>query len=364
MSRPYNLLEAHRTEKYVFKRYGQLSNTALHIYSGLRFLEEEQKGFCCQVIATYRDIAKFSNVNKNSVKRGLQLLIANCLVKCEIGSDNKEDRRATVITRVSVDDLRRKSPDENGVVQRLADVLNARPFMFDGKNVQPIWGVGITGRVTASKPGFQQLPKVKRINGLRLGMPSDCMLLDSDIKSADPTIIKHVLNMSQNIDLYACFMHATGCDRSTAKTKVNWLAYCKNSQAVFKHWPEAARNNPVLSDYVTKLHTCKTNLREESKKSRIVRTLTGRLIAAESGMRLHAGRYFNWMIQGTVADIVNAAALEVIEMPEVKTLVPMHDAFYVVCTDGMKETIEEALRTQAKKSGIQIQIKTVCKGPL
>ncbi len=364
MSTPYNPLEAYRAEKYVSKRYSHLSNTAIHIYFGLKFLEEKHKGFCHPVIADYRSIARVSHVGKNAVGDGLRRLIETGLIKCEIGSSDKGDKKATILTRVSVDDLRRNSPDKNGIAQRLADVLNTRPFMFNGNKTQPLWGVGITGRLTASKPAFQNEPKDKRINGLRLDMPSDCMLFDSDIRSAEPTVIKHILKMSQDVDLYACYMRATECDRRTAKTEVNRLNYDRNSQNKFKYWPEAARNEPVLSNYVKKLHDYKTNLFEQSKKTRSVTTLTGRPIAGEKGKKLHAGHYFNRRVQGTVADIVNAAALELIEMPGVKTLVPMHDAFYVVCTDGMKETIEAGLHRQAKKSGIQIQIKTVCKGPL
>ena len=363
MSAVYNLHGAHQAEKYVSKRYGHLPNTAQHIYSGLRFLEEEQDGFCRQVIADYRAIARASHVSKNAVRDGLLCLLEKGLVKGEIGSPVKDDRKATILTRVSVDDLKLNSPDKDGIAQKLADALNKRPFMFDGNMIQPLWSVGITGRVSASQPAFQNLPPDTRINGLRLSMPLDCMLIHSDIKSADPTVIKHVLKMPQDADLYACFMHASGCDRPTAKKTVNKLAYVRDSQAVFQYWPEAARNDPVLSEYVQKLQKYKTDLFCESQKTRSVKTVTGRLIAAEKGMRLHAGKVFCWKIQGTVADIVNAVALELIDMPEVKTLVPLHDALYVVSAGEMKETIEAALRTQAQKRSIPIQVKTECKRP-
>lgn len=363
MSTPYTLLDAHQAEKYVSKRYGHLPHTALHIYTGLRFLEEDQKGFFRPVIATYRDIAKVSHVSRNAVGTGLRRLIEESLVEGEIGSPVKDDKRATILTRVIIDDVKSKSPDKDGKAQKLADALNKRPFIFDGGMMQPMWTVGITGRVCASKPAFQNLPPDKRINGLRLGMPSDCTLVHSDIKSADPTIIKHVLGIEQDSDFYACYRRAAACDKPTAKEKVNLLAYCKNSQAVFNHWLEAARNDPVLFDYVQKLHDYKTSLFGESQKTRCVTTLAGRRITAEEGMRLHAGKVFCWKIQGTVADIVNAAALELIDMPEVKTLVPLHDALYVVCTDGVKETIAATLRAHAQKIGVQIQIKSECKRP-
>jgi len=363
MSTGYNLLGAHQAEKYVFKRFNYLPHTSLHIYSGIRFLEEEQDGFCSPVIADYRAIARVSHISKNAVGDGLQCLIEKGLVQGAIGSPVKDDKRATRLTRVSVDDLKRNSPDKDGIAQKLADALNKRPFMFDGKMIQPMWSVGITGRVSASKPAFQNLSPDTRINRLRLGMPSDCMLIHADIKSADPTVIKHVLGMPQDTDLYACYMRAAGCDRQAAKKKVNMLAYVRDSQAVFTYWPEAARNDPVLCDYVQKLHDYKTDLFCESQKTRYVTTRTGRRITAEEGMRLHAGKVFCWKIQGTVADIVNAAALELIDMPEVKTLVPLHDALYVVSAGGAEGAIEATLRAHAQKIGVQIQIKSECKRP-
>ena len=363
MSTPYNLLAAHQAEKYVSKRYGYLPNTAHHVYRGLRFLEEEQKGLCCPVIADYRAIARVSHVSKNAVRGGLLCLKENGLVKGEIGSPVKDDKRATLLTRVSVDDLRRMSPDQNGIAQRLADALNKRPFMFKGKTVTPLWSVARTGRVCSARPNIQGMKPNDRIEGLCEGLPVGHTLEHADIKSADPTVIKHILGMPQNADLYFCYMHATGCDRPTAKEKVNWLAYVRDSQAVFQYWPEAARNDPVLSEYVMKLQEYKTNLFCQAQKTRSVTTLTGRPIAAEDGMRLHAGKVFNWRVQGTVADIVNAAALELIDMPEVKTVVPLHDALYVVRTDGEEGAIAAALRTQAQKFGIQIQITTKCMRP-
>ena len=363
MSAVYNVLGAHQAEKYVSKRYGYLPNTAHHVYRGLRFLEEEQKGLCCPVIADYRAIARVSHVSKNAVRGGLLCLKENGLVKGEIGSPVKDDKKATILTRVCVDDLKRNSPDKDGIAQRLADVLNTRPFLFDGNMIQPLWSVGITGRVCSSKPNIQGEKEPVRVEGLCAGLPAGYALFHSDIKSADPTVIKHVLNMPQDADLYTCYMHAAECDRKAAKIKVNMLAYVRDSQAVFQYWPEAARNDPVLSEYVMKLQEYKTNLFCQAQKTRSVTTLSGRLIAAEKGMRLHAGKVFNWRIQGSVADIVNAAALELIDRPEVKTVVPLHDALYVVRTGGEEGAVETALLTQAQKLGIQIQVATECKRP-
>lgn len=363
MSTPYNLLGAHQAEKYVFKRFNCLSHTALHIYAGIRFLEEEQRGFCCQVFADYRAIARVSHVTKNAVRDGLLCLMEAGLVNAEIGSPVKDDKRATMLTRVCVDDLKRNSPDQEGIAQRLADALKRMPFMFKGKTVTPLWSVARTGRVCSAKPNIQGLKEPVRVEGLCEGLPVGHTLEHADIKSADPTVIKHVLNMPQDADLYTCYMHAAECDRKAAKIKVNMLAYVRDSPAVFQYWPEAARNDPVLSEYVMKLQEYKTNLFCQAQKTRSVTTLTGRPIAAETGERLHAGRVFNWRIQGTIADIVNDAALELIDRPEVKTVVPLHDALYVVRTGGEEGAVETALLTQAQKLGIQIQVATECKRP-
>jgi len=358
MSEDYNLLQAHRAEKYVFKRFRHLPNTSKHIYYGLRFLEEDQNGFGKQIIARYRDIAKAGNVSKNSVKGGLARLIEAGLVKGEIGSPVKDDKMATTLTRVSIDDLKSNSPDKDGIAQKLADALNMRPFMFGGKMISPFWSVGKTGRVCSSKPNIQGMNEIERVGGLCEGLPAGNALVHSDIKSADPSVIKHVLGMTTDTDLYAAYMKAVGCDRPTAKKRVNMLAYCKDSMAVFNHWQESARNDPVLLGYVQKLHAFKTSLFGQSKKTRHVTTLTGRLIAAEEKMRVHAGQYFNWKVQGTVADIVNSAALELLDKPEVKTVVPLHDALYVVIVGDAKKLIEKTLEHQASKAGIRIKEET------
>ena len=363
MSTGYNLLGAHQAEKYVSKRFNNLPHTSHHIYTGIRFLEEEQDGFCSPVIADFRAIARVSHISKNAVRKGLLCLIEKRLIKGKIGSPVKDDKRATMLTRVCVDDLKRNSPDQEGIAQRLADALKRMPFMFKGKTVTPLWSVARTGRVCSAKPNIQGLKEPVRVEGLCEGLPVGHTLEHADIKSADPTVIKHVLKMPQDADLYACYMRAAGCDRETAKKRVNILAYVRDSQAVFQYWPEATRNDPVLSEYIQKLQNYKSALFCESQKTRSVTTLTGRLIAAEKGMKLHAGRVFNWRVQGTVADIVNAAALELIDMPEVKTLVPLHDALYVIVAYGAEGAIEAALRTQAQKWGIPIQIKTECKRP-
>lgn len=364
MRAAYNLLDAHRAEKYVFKSFGHLSNTSLHIYSGLKFLEEDQNGFGKIVVANYKDIAEAGNVSKNSVGDGLTCLIESGLVKGEIGSQVKDDKRATTLTRVSIDDLKRNSPDKDGVAQKFADALNTRPFMFNGQTIKPSWNVGRTGRVCSSMPNIQGMKETERVGGLCAGFPAGYALVHADIKSAEPSVIKHVLGMTPDTDLYAAYMKAAVCDRPTAKKKVNMLAYCKNSLAIFAHWSEAARNDPVLSDYVTKLHSYKINLFEQSRKTRTVTTLTGRLIAAEEEKRVHAGRYFNWKIQGTVADIVNAAALELIDKPEVQTVVPLHDALYVVIAAGAKTQVEKLLCTEAQKVRVPLKVQASFKDSL
>ena len=361
MSDSYNYRSAYQADKYVFKRFrGILSHTALHIYRSLSFLEESQgKGFCKTFIATYRDIERASAVSKNSVKQGLLELFEKGLVKVKIGSPVKDDKIATVITRVSIDELRQRkaSPDEAGVAQMLADALNKQSFMYNGKNVQPIWEAKHTGRVCSAKPNFQGDNENKRLEGLQGGLKPGQVLLYADIKSADPTVIKHLLGQPQELDLYGRYMNAAVCDKKEAKNKVNMLSYCPDSLKIFHHWPEKARNDPILVEYVNKLHAYKTKLFAEAKKNRYVTTMTGRRIYAEEGKRLHAGVVLCWRVQGTVADIVNGVALDLIRRPEVKLVLPVHDALYVVALTDADLRIGEQLIQSARQLGITINVK-------
>jgi DNA polymerase I-like protein with 3'-5' exonuclease and polymerase domains len=161
-------------------------------------------------------------------------------------------------------------------------------------------------------------------------------------------------------DLYALLMKAGGFERQKAKDMLNALAYSRNTQAYFAHWPEDAQSDATLRAYAEALHGYKLPLLKDARKTRYVTTFTGRKIVVEKGMRLHAGKTFNWRVQGTVADIINPACLSLLGV--VKVVIPMHDAIYAVlpiCSGA--EYVACLIKSSAHEIGIDVDVQTEVK---
>jgi hypothetical protein len=180
------------------------------------------------------------------------------------------------------------------------------------------------------------------------------VLVYADIKGADPAVIKHLIGIPAARDLYQEFMAATGADKPSAKREVNAIAYCRNTLARFNFWPTPAK--AALGDYVKKIDDYKRELLTEARKKRRVTTVAGRPIAAPSAMRLHAGKVLCWKIQGTIADIVNAAALRLLATPEAGAVVPLHDGFYAVVPSSLAPAVTETVRDEARKIGLALEV--------
>jgi len=357
----YQSEKADSLETYVYWRFS-LSATALHLYRGIRWLEHQQAGLCKKVRAGFREIAGISGIDIKSVRKTLLELQEKGLIELTIGSPIKADKKKTEFRRKTLNDLKIKSAQGDDEAHRLARVLTERAFYFEGKEIQPMWTVAHTGRVCSSGPNIQGVKGKDpvRVAGLKSGLKQGQALVHSDIKSADPAIIKDLLGIPRERDFYQQYMTATGCSKDIAKKKVNTLAYCRNPFACFRHWPESARS--VLGDYVQSLTEYRNKLYAEFKKTRTVTTLTGRFIFAEKGYRtsegkrIHAGKVFNWRVQGTVADIINAACLKLLDCAEV--VIPLHDAIYAILPGEKAGEVESNILTKAHEIGLTVQVKT------
>ena len=340
-------------ELYVLWNYS-LSAPALHLYRGMRWLEREKSGLCKTVVAEYRDLAAFTRINIKTMKKKLMELQEKGLIELAIGSPITTERKATAFRRRTLDEIKTKSIQGDGDAHRLATALSGRAFDFGGKIVKPMWTVGITGRVMSSKPNIQGLKGADRLAGLKTGLSQDQVLVTADIKAAEPTLIKHLLGIPKERDLYQEYMSATACSRNDAKKAINRLSYCKNTLACFRYWPESAQ--AILGDYVQKLAAYKAALCTEFKTTRSTTTLTGRRIAAEKGRRIHAGHPLNWRVQGTVADIINAACLRLLESAGV--VIPMHDALYVILPSEKSGAVEGSIIDKAREIGLSVELET------
>lgn len=344
---------------YVRKSFS-LSGKAQHLYDAMRWLEVDMMrkksgtAFCETMFVGYRQIADAARIDIKSVKLALQEMQTAGLVEVKFGSPIKTEKRATEIRRKSLDEIKAISLRGDGDAQRLAVKLAGRTFQFEGKLIKPFWSVSRTGRVISSTPNVQGKNAADRLAGLKAGLKDGFVLVHADIKQAEPSLIKHLLDIPQQRDLYQEIMAAIGCPRALAKKRINTLAYCRDSLACFAHWPAAAQH--ALGDYVQRLAVYKAELFTDSRKRRAVTTLTGRTIVAEKGLRVHPGNYFNWRIQGTVADIVNAACLHLLD--SAIAIVPVHDAVYAVLSKDNATLVEAAIIERAREIGLTLNVET------
>ncbi|MBM4155914.1 MAG: hypothetical protein FJ221_12940 [Lentisphaerae bacterium] len=350
----YQSEQADALEAYVLRSFS-LPATAHHLYSAIRWIERRKDvGLCGRVIAGYRELSDTARIDIGSIKPALLALQERGLIALRIGLPIKGARVATEIRRSTLDEIKARSRAGDDIAARLAAALTGRAFRFHGETISPTWSVCHTGRVISAKPNIQGEPEAKRWNGLAVGLTSGRALVHADIRQAEPTVIKHLLGIPADRDLYAEFMRGAGCDRDAAKKAVNMLAYCRDSLACFRHWPAAAGDS--LRDYVEPLAAYKARLLADARRTRTVHTCTGRSIIAGERRRIHAGHVLNWRVQGTVADIVNAACLDILSRTAV--LVPVHDAVYAVVSEADVDSVAASMVDEARRHGLGLDART------
>ena len=356
--RSYPSQRADALERYV-KYNIPLSRTAHHMYAAARWLEMEKSVFCGRVVAGFNELAATGRIDKDSVNPALLEMQEKGVMEVKIGSPIKKDNKATEIRRLTLAEIKARMPPDSDA-RKLAKALARRPFEFEGELKRPCWNAGHTGRVCSKHPNYQGLPADRRVQGLMQNVGPDQMLVCTDIKQAEPTITKHILGFPKETDLYALLMEAAGVDRQKSKDMLNALAYSRNTQGFFSYWPDRAQSDATLRSYADHLHRYKQALLQEVRKSRSVTTLTGRRVAAEKGMRLHAGMPFNWKVQGTVADIINPVCLALLDIS--KVVIPMHDAIYTVLpVNSGTAFVADMITERAREIGIAVKVQTEVK---
>lgn len=370
--RPYDFEQAATLENYVrAKNYRRtVSNSALHVYCSLPYLEQKQLGLCAPITANYKTLADASFLSAPKLKKPLQEL-NGLLCEVKIGEPINGGKKATCIRRYSLTELRngtpaRRLPDyEPPEALDLSKRLNERTFIY-GMNpaCRPFWSVSRTGRITAKRPDIQNDPPEKRIESLCAGLQPGQVLINCDYKAAEPTLNQNAIGYHFKSDPYAMFADLTGTDRDSAKKQINMLAYAASAVAIVKHWtPEA---QAAFSDYAEALDRYKEKLwtagkPKNSKQRRFVHTLGGSKIIAERGKPPHKGQVLNWHIQGTVADLINPACLKIIELETSKhwkLCFPEHDAVYVIGAPEQAAEIAALLEAEAQRLKLPLTVKT------
>ena len=187
------------------------------------------------------------------------------------------------------------------------------------------------------------------------------MLFDFDIKQAEPSIIQHVLKYKFNSDPYDLLANINGMDRQEAKSKINMLAYAKSAIKIVQHWPEKAQE--LFGPYAEALDKYKAKLwesgRPKGRQRRFIDTLGGSRVYADRGQRNHRGKILNWHIQGTVADIINTASIEIIQREQTegwKLLFPVHDSIYVVGKIQLSAELKQVIVRKAKSLKLDLSV--------
>ena len=340
--------------KLVRENY-DLSTSAMRVYHSLSELEYKGLGFCEPITVSYKNLSTASTVNPKQIKKALLELDDKKVCEVDIGSDIKIERKATRVRRFSIDELksspRYKLIDTNPEsAKQLAEHLNSKSIRWGDESIKPTWNPHKTGRVYSSRPNIQgQSSSVRK---KKLNQAYD-YVIDLDLKSADPTIIKHLIGFDTS-NLYNKYQELCNCSRSDAKVQVNKLAYCDNSVSFVKYWDNYL--HPIFIPYAEALDDYKNKLwnsgKPIGKRKASVYTLNKTKII-DTGKKPHKGNLLNWLVQGTVADVINQTSLDLINQ-DFNYLFPVHDSFYINANKSAIDSITNILNNRLQIIGLEM----------
>ncbi len=369
--KPFDFEQAAKLEAYVRNRYrNQLSNGALSFYlCAFQSLERAGLGVCQPITANYPELAAAGIRNPSRLREVLDSL-NGVLCEVEIGKAIVNGKEATRIRRYGLRELMNGEPSRKLIdctpadARELAELLYSRTFVYGNEAAcRPSWNVLRTGRVQSSKPNVQGDSKAKRAANLCAGLQQGEVLIYADYKAAEPTIIQKAIGYSFDSDPYQKAADLLGIDRDSAKVKINQLAYFPDSKTALSFWqcPTAEKEfmpyADALTAYKEKLWTIG---KPRNKKRRFVHTLTGRKIEADRAARCHRGQVLSWQIQGTVADILNAACMKMVELESSKhwkLCFPEHDAAYVRGTPKQATEIGQIMGAESERLKLPLTVK-------
>lgn len=373
-SQAFDFEQAAKLENYVRKRYrNQLNNGALSFYlCAFQPLERKNLGLCQPITADYPELAAAGCRNPSRLKTVLDSL-SGVLCEVEIGKAIVNGKEATRLRRYSLRELMNDEPSRKLIdtapadARELARLLYSRTFVYgNAPACRPSWNVLKTGRVSSGQPHVQGHGEDKRTEKLCAGLQPGQVLIDADYKAAEPTLIQKAIGYSFTADPYQTAADLLGIDRDSAKRKINQLAYFPDSLKALSFWqcPPAEKEfmpyTEALTAYKEKLWTAGT---PHGKQRRFTNTLTGRKVEADRGARVHRGQVLSWQIQGTVADVLNAACLKIIELETSKhwkLCFPVHDAVYVIGTPEQAFEIGQIMEAEAEriKQPLSVKVET------
>jgi hypothetical protein len=373
---PYDDARNRALIKYARERYRktrEVRRIAFELYAAsIPCFERAQRGLCRSITASHKQMADAIQCDPHTVGSSLELLQQKGLIEYSRGERGPgTDRAASVVRRRTLGELLTgpASSTVTPVIWPLAEQLAARlsrPLVFNGRNITPRWDAKRTGRVYCAQ--VQNVPRVQQISAYLSGIAHDRVLAHLDFRQAEPSIINHLLaREGLSIagwpeDPYQFIATVMGIPRDEAKRKLNAKAYVPSSKcaavADFQPYGEKLR---ILIDWAENVDTLKRRIRIEAKARRpaySVLTLGGRTIHALGGKgHPHNGKLLSWIAQGTVADAVVPACLEMLDLEPLKgwrLLSNVHDGLFL---DASSETqaaeAEEILRRHAISASLK-----------
>lgn len=377
--------------EYVFKAYyatRRIRRIAYHIFSmRLPQFERKQRGLCKPVTASHEQIARevFARENPGcdpkTVGPSLVALREAGLIEYAPGERGPGHRAASIMRRRTLEEIQYGNP-KNLIeppiwpdAARLAQLLS-RPITFGEKSFTPRWYANRIGRVHQDKchaaAYIQDCPRDKREAAYLSGMTPGRVLVNCDIKQAEPRVIRELLKIHSLAlpgfpqDPYQNLASALSIERDEAKELFNSIAYSMNPISHKYHFAKYGSRLAWALDYANAVVELRKRIRIEAKDRYppfSVLTLRGRLIHPLKEERPHNGKLLAWIAQASIADAVVPACLEIIEREDEtgwRLLSNMHDGFFVdAASDEQAEELERILSKHARDAKIgALEIKT------
>jgi archaellum component FlaF (FlaF/FlaG flagellin family) len=123
-----------------------------------------------------------------------------------------------------------------------------------------------------------------------------------------------------------------------------------------KHWDNYLHSifipyAEALDDYKNKLWNSGKPI---GKRKAFVYTLNKTKITdTNNGKKIHKGNLLNWLVQGTIADVINQTSLDLINQ-EFNYLFPVHDSFYINANKSAIDSIINILNNRLQIIGLEM----------
>ena len=348
--KPANALRNHAESNF------KLRASDKKVYKALQSLESQQDGLCKDVVATHRTLARAAKVHRDTVRASIKRLAALGLIRYTPGSRDYALHKASRISRISLDELKAKKLAEQPA-HRLEAIMNKRPIAYGNNTVQPIYKVGVTNRLYASKPNVQGKKDVRPLK-LAEGCGEGEILVELDFKAAEPSVIAQTLGYEK--DGYSIIAEAEGWHINDVKGMFNPIAYTQSRStlaAAEKHGITA----PDALKFLSEVDRLREQLRRpDGKPARYTTTETGTKIEALAGRKVHNGTLLSYYAQGTISDFTNNAALEIIELEKERgwrLAITCHDAVYVIARPEQVEELRSIILKQVDPTPLKMTVK-------